>query len=180
MAEREVIVTGIGGQGIQLLAKTLALAATREGKHAMLAADYGGEMRGGPSKASVVVGDAPLRALPVLASAWSAIVAHHRHSEPALARVRPGDGPVVVNAPLVDPAALRADLRVYTVDASGIAPQAVGFVLLGAYNAVARLVDPAALVAAMEELLPPYRKQHAPANARALDAGAHAMGVVPA
>ncbi|GAA0907585.1 hypothetical protein GCM10009558_096240 [Virgisporangium aurantiacum] len=74
--EREVIVTGIGGQGIQLLAKTLALAATRAGLHAMLSADYGGEMRGGPSKASVVVGDGPLHALPVLASAWSAIVAH--------------------------------------------------------------------------------------------------------
>ena len=181
MAEREVIVTGIGGQGIQLLAKTLALAATREGKHAMLAADYGGEMRGGPSKACVVVGDAPLRALPVLASAWSAIVAHHRYSEPALARVRT-QGPVVVNAPLVDPATVRPDLRVYTVDAGRIAieasaPQAVGFVLLGAYNAVAKLVEPAALVVAMEELLPPYRRQHAPANARALDAGAAAVEV---
>ncbi len=72
------MVTGIGGQGIQLLAKTLALAATHEGHHAMLSADYGGEMRGGPSKASVVVGAEPLRSLPVLASAWSAIIAHPR------------------------------------------------------------------------------------------------------
>ena len=182
--EREVIVTGIGGQGIQLLAKTLALAATREGRHAMLAADYGGEMRGGPSKASVVVGDEPLRALPILASAWSAIVAHHRFSEPALVRVRPG-GPVVVNTALVDPATLRPDLVVHPVDANRIAkeagaPQAVGFVLLGAYNAVAGLVAPASLAAAMEELLPPYRRQHAPANARALEAGAGAFTGVTA
>jgi 2-oxoglutarate ferredoxin oxidoreductase subunit gamma len=177
--EREVIVTGIGGQGIQLLAKTLALAATRAGLHAMLSADYGGEMRGGPSKASVVVGDAPLRALPVLASAWSAIVAHHRFSEPALARLRPG-GPVVANLPLVDPAGLPTGNQVYTVDGAAVAkaagaPQAVGFVLLGAYNAIVGVVEPAALVAAMEELLPPYRRQHAPANARALEAGAAAV-----
>lgn len=174
--ERELVVTGVGGQGIQLLAKTLALAATREGRYAMLGADYGGEMRGGPSKASVVIGDAPLRSLPVLASAWSAIVAHHRFSEPALARLRPG-GPVIVNVPLVDPATIPPEMSVHPVDAAAIAasvqaPQAIGFVLLGAYNAVARLVSPQTLIDAMEELLPVYRRQHTPANARALAAGA--------
>jgi 2-oxoglutarate ferredoxin oxidoreductase subunit gamma len=177
--ERELIVSGIGGQGIQLLAKTLALAATRAGDYAMLGADYGGEMRGGPSKATVVIGDAPLRALPVLPSAWSAILAHHRFSEPVIDRIRPG-GPVVVNSKLVDPATLRADLVAYPIDAGAIATevataQAIGFVLLGAYNAVTRLVAPEALAAAMEELLPPYRRQHAPANVRALAAGAEAM-----
>ena len=53
--------------------------------------------------------------------------------------------------------------------------QAIGFVLLGAYNALTRIVSPDALAAAMEELLPPYRKQHAPANVRALEAGAAAF-----
>jgi 2-oxoglutarate ferredoxin oxidoreductase subunit gamma len=182
--EREVIVSGVGGQGIQLLAKTLALAATRQGRYAMLSADYGGEMRGGPSKASVVVGDAPLRALPVLASAWSAILAHHRFNEGVLDRVRPG-GVVLINSKLVDPAGLRADLVVHGIDAAAVAArvgaaQAMGFVLLGAYNAITDLVAPEALARAMEELLPPYRRQHAPANARAIEAGAEEMkaGVV--
>jgi 2-oxoglutarate ferredoxin oxidoreductase subunit gamma len=174
--EREVVVTGTGGQGIQLLAKTLALAATMEGRHAMLAADYGGEMRGGPSKASVVVGDRPLKALPILPSAGSAIFAHHRFGEPVLHRLRPG-ALVLANLPLVDPAWLRADLDVHTIDAAAVAascsaPGAAGFVLLGAYNAIAGLVRPETLVTAMEELLPPYRRQHAAANARALRAGA--------
>jgi 2-oxoglutarate ferredoxin oxidoreductase subunit gamma len=128
-------------------------------------------MRGGPSRAGVVIGDAPLRALPVLPSYWSAIVAHHRFSGPALARLRPG-GPVVVNAPLVDPALVPPGARVYPVDAASLAPQAVGFVLLGAYNAITRLVAPQSLVDAMVELLPPYRRQHAPANERALALGA--------
>ena len=101
--ERELIVTGIGGQGIQLLAKTLALAATREGRYAMLAADYGGEMRGGPSKAGVVIGDAPLHALPVLPQR---LVRDLRpppvQPRASQDRLRPG-GIVVVNTPLVDP-----------------------------------------------------------------------------
>ncbi|HTJ37831.1 MAG TPA: 2-oxoacid:acceptor oxidoreductase family protein [Dactylosporangium sp.] len=177
--EREVLVTGIGGQGIQLLAKTLALAATREGRYAMLAADYGGEMRGGPSKAGVVIGDAPLRALPILPSAWSAIFVHHRHAEGVEERLRTG-ALVVANTPLVDPEAFRADLRVFAVDASAAAraaeaPNAIGFVLLGAYNALTRLVAAQSLVEAMGELLPPYRRQHAAANERALHAGAAAI-----
>ncbi|WP_433220162.1 2-oxoacid:acceptor oxidoreductase family protein [Dactylosporangium sp. CS-047395] len=177
--EREVLVTGIGGQGIQLLAKTLALAATRQGRYAMLAADYGGEMRGGPSKAGVVIGDAPLKALPILPSAWSAIFAHHRHSEGVEDRLRTG-ALVLANTPLVDPAAFRPDLRVFAVDAMAVAkgveaPNASGFVLLGAYNALTGMVAPAALVSAMEELLPPYRRQHAAANARAIEAGEQAL-----
>ncbi|MER7277101.1 2-oxoacid:acceptor oxidoreductase family protein [Dactylosporangium sp. NPDC000244] len=177
--EREVLVTGTGGQGIQLLAKTLALAATHEGRYAMLAADYGGEMRGGPSKAGVVIGDAPLKALPILPSAWSAIFAHHRHSEGVEERLRAG-ALVLANTPLVDPEAFRDDLRVFAVDAGAVAksveaPSASGFVLLGAYNALTGMVGAGALVSAMEELLPPYRRQHAAANARALEAGAQAL-----
>ncbi|GAA3268395.1 2-oxoacid:acceptor oxidoreductase family protein [Dactylosporangium vinaceum] len=182
--EREVLVTGVGGQGIQLLAKTLALAATREGRYAMLAADYGGEMRGGPSKAGVVIGDAPLMALPILPSAWSAIFAHHRHSEGVEDRLRTG-ALVLANTPLVDPGTFRADLRVFAIDAmarakGAEAPNASGFVLLGAYNALTGLVRAGSLVSAMEELLPPYRKQHAAANARALEAGAQALEGVAA
>jgi 2-oxoglutarate ferredoxin oxidoreductase subunit gamma len=184
LMERELIVTGVGGQGIQLLAKTLALAATREGRYAMLAADYGGEMRGGPSKASVVVGDAPLHALPILPSAGSAIFAHHRFAEGVQERLRPG-AVVVANTPLVDPDGFRADLRVFAVDATATAkavqaPQAAGFVLLGAYTALTRMVDPAALTDAMRELLPVYRQQHAPANARAIEAGLEAAAAVTA
>ncbi|MFD0578668.1 2-oxoacid:acceptor oxidoreductase family protein [Dactylosporangium darangshiense] len=132
-----------------------------------------------PSKAGVVIGDAPLRALPILPSAWSAIFAHHRHAEGVEERLRTG-ALVVANTPLVDPEAFRADLRVFAVDASGAAraaeaPNAIGFVLLGAYNALTRLVAAQSLVEAMGELLPPYRRQHAAANERALQAGAAAI-----
>ncbi|GAA2394092.1 2-oxoacid:acceptor oxidoreductase family protein [Dactylosporangium salmoneum] len=171
--ERELLVTGIGGQGIQLLAKTLALAATREGRYAMLAADYGGEMRGGPSKAGVVIGDEPLKALPILPSAGSAIFAHRKHAEGVEDRLRPG-ALVVANTPLVDPEGFRKDLRVVAVDAAALAkqaeaPNALGFVLLGKYNALTGMVAPESLAEAMEELLPPYRRQHAAANKRALE-----------
>ena len=174
----EVIITGIGGQGIQLMAKTLALAATRTGLHAMLASDFGGEMRGGPSQASVVVDDEQLRSLPILPAARSAVVMHHKHSAFALDRLVPG-GLAVVNSSVADPAAI-GDAEVVAIPAVDIAraadaPNAAGFVMLGAYVTLRQLVGVAALGDAMRELVPPYRAQHVAANLRALDAGAGAV-----
>lgn len=105
------MVTGIGGQGIQLLAKTLAQAATAAGREVMFSAEYGGEMRGGPSLANVVIGGvgtddpgtgtgtvtgtgtdtgARLTALPILEAADAAIIAHHHFSERTCERLRTG------------------------------------------------------------------------------------------
>ena len=55
----------------------------------MLSAEFGGAMRGGHSQSTVVVGDAPLHALPVVASAASAMALHHKFFE----RVAPPFGP---------------------------------------------------------------------------------------
>ena len=171
----DVIITGIGGQGIQLMAKTLALAATVSGLHAMLTSDVGGEMRGGPSQASVVVDDEGLRALPILPAAGAVVLMHHKHSEFALGRLVPG-GLALVNSSVADPAAI-SDAEVIAVPALDIAraadaPNAAGFVMLGAYATLRRIVGVEILGDAMRELVPPYRAQHVAANLRALEAGA--------
>ncbi|GAA1267176.1 hypothetical protein GCM10009609_32850 [Pseudonocardia aurantiaca] len=177
--ELALLIIGIGGQGVQLIGKTLALAATAEGKHAMLAADYGGEMRGGPSNASVVIGSAPLRSLPVLPAADAAIVANHKFTGVVPERLRPGSL-LLLNSSIVDPEAAGDAHRVVAVPATAMAakigaPQAGGFVLLGAFAALTGLVERDSLVEAMTSLLPPYRRQHAGTNAEALDAGAAAV-----
>jgi 2-oxoglutarate ferredoxin oxidoreductase subunit gamma len=178
--EFSVLVTGIGGQGIQLLSKVLALAATDQGRHAMLSAEVGGEMRGGPSLSSVVIGDEPVRALPILERADAVIVSHHRFAAGPLTRLDSG-GLCLINSSIVDTSVLPAHARVVEVAATGIAKelgatQASGLVLLGAFNAICGLVEPQRLVAAMERLLPPYRRQHAPVNASALERGAIEAG----
>jgi 2-oxoglutarate ferredoxin oxidoreductase subunit gamma len=177
-SEFELLIVGIGGQGIQLIGKTLAQAATAAGRHAMLAADYGGEMRGGPSQTTVVVGAQPLRSLPILPSAGAAIVMHDKFGGPIPERLRAG-GLLAVNSSIVDPGAAAADYRLLALPATTMArelgaPQTAGFILLGAFNAAARLVEPEQLVDAMRSLLPPYRQEHADVNASALALGADA------
>jgi 2-oxoglutarate ferredoxin oxidoreductase subunit gamma len=172
--EQQVILCGIGGQGIQLIGKTLALAATMAGRYAMLAADYGGEMRGGPSQASVVIGDAPLRSLPILASSAAAVLMHHKFGAFARERLRP-DGLLLLNTSIVpaetDHRGRVAGLPVTAMAREAGAPQSASFVLLGAYIGLTGVVGADEAQAAMRRLLPPYRAQHGDANARAIAAG---------
>lgn len=186
--EQEVILCGIGGQGIQLIGKTLALAATMAGRYAMLAADYGGEMRGGPSQASVVIGDAPLRSLPILASSAAAVLMHHKFGTFARERLRP-DGLLLLNTSIVPEGSIHQDgayqdgahqgrvagLPVTAIARDMGAPQSAGFVMLGAYIGLTGAVEADEAEAAMRRLLPPYRAQHGDANARAIAAGITAV-----
>ena len=62
MTERELLLTGIGGQGVQLAAQVVARAAVLEARQVMLFGVYSGVMRGGNSDATVVVADEPVQA----------------------------------------------------------------------------------------------------------------------
>src|SRR5437763_14896089 len=101
MTERELLLTGIGGQGVQLAAQVLARAAALEGRSVMLFGVYAGVMRGGNSDATVVVADGAVQAPPIVSHAWSALVLHPRYWEPLQRRLVPG-AVVVVNSSLFD------------------------------------------------------------------------------
>src|SRR5262245_43829671 len=87
--EREVLITGIGGQGVQLAAQVLARAATLEHREVMFLGLYGGMMRGGNTDSTVVVADAPIASPPVVSRAWAAIAMHDDYWEPVAAKLRP-------------------------------------------------------------------------------------------
>jgi Pyruvate/2-oxoacid:ferredoxin oxidoreductase gamma subunit len=177
MSERELLLTGIGGQGVQLAAQIIARGAALEGRDVMLFGVYGGVMRGGNSDATVVVADGPVQAPPIVSHAWSAIVLHPRYWEPVRARLVPG-AVVVVNSSLFEDEAPVDGLAVYDVAATQVAseelgnPMAVSMVATGAYVALTGLIGLDSAVTAMEESLPAYRRQHAEANAAALHVGA--------
>ena len=179
--QREVVLTGIGGQGIQLAAKTLAMAATAEGRQVLMSSHYGGEMRGGQTEASVIVADEGLRSVPILESAWSAFVMHGRYWAGVAARVKPG-GLVVYNSTAAGEIG-SGDWNLLAVPAGDIseelgAPMAAAFVLLGGYAGLTGLVSADSLVGAMRDLVPPYRVQHVENNERAIRAGAAAVAPV--
>jgi 2-oxoglutarate ferredoxin oxidoreductase subunit gamma len=185
LAEYELLLTGIGGQGVQLGAQVVARAATLEGREVMFFGIYGGMMRGGNTDSTVVVADGPITAPPVVSRAWSAIAMHDEFWEPLEPKLRP-DGVVLVNDSTFE-SEVTAPVNVVRLKATELAaeignPQAGTMVLVGAYSALTGLVSIDAAVEGMKEAIPSYRSQHIEANERALRAGYDAVtpGLYPA
>lgn len=176
--ELELILAGIGGQGIQLVGKTLALAATAEGRHALLYGEYGGEMRGGNSLMNVVIGARQLRALPIVNGASHAIVLNMKFWDEFGARLRP-DAIVFTDAALADQltdgrrAVVSVPARDVALEAGNL--MSMGLALAGAFRAATGIVSTEALIAAMSQQVPSYRRQHLETNERAIRLGAAAV-----
>lgn len=175
--ERELMLTGIGGQGVQLAGQVLARAATLEGKHVTYFGVYGGVMRGGNTDATVVVSDEPIEAPPIVSRTWSAVAMHHEFWEPLRPKVRP-DGVVFLNSTVFEgDHGLPGSVQVVEVPATERAAElgnlmVASMVMVGAYAAATGLVSVDACVEAMKASIPPYRAQHVPVNEAAIRAGA--------
>lgn len=173
--ERELLITGMGGQGVQLAAQVIARGATLEGRHVMLFGVYGGAMRGMNTDGTIVVGDAPLEAPPLVSHTWSAVAMHDKFWAPVASKVHDG-GVVLVNTSTFEAPLDERRYRVFRVPATDIAielgNELVGsMVMTGAYVGITGLVGLDATVEAMRESIPPYRRQHIAANDEAIRAG---------
>lgn len=177
--EREVMWTGIGGQGVQLAATILARAAMLEGLEVMSLGTYGGTMRGGNTDATVVIANRVITSPPIVPRAWAAVVAHARFFDPIVPKLRP-DGIVVVNAeileaPLEVKTAQLLEVKATTLAREADAPNAAALVLLAAFAQATGIVSQASLAEALASSLPTYRSQFLESNRRALAAGADAV-----
>lgn len=177
------MLTGIGGQGIQLAAQVLARAGVVDGRNALMFGTYLGAMRGGNTDATVVIADGPVLAPPIISRTWAAVAMHHEYWPQLRPKVR-RDGIV-----LVDTSVFVGDLfgheseapaAVVEVPATQIATDlgnemAASMVMCGALAGISALVAVDSVVAGMVDALPPYRAQHAPLNEEAIRAGAEAV-----
>jgi Pyruvate/2-oxoacid:ferredoxin oxidoreductase gamma subunit len=170
--EREVLLTGIGGQGVQLAAKTLATAAVIDGRSAMTFGIYTGAMRGERTEATVVIGSDALTCPPTVSSAWCAIGLNHVYWPDTAAKLR-SDGLAIIDADVFrgDPGRDAVLVNAKTIAKSADAPRAAAMVVLGALAASTEIVTRDALCEAAGSLLPVYRREHAAANIRAIEAG---------
>ena len=173
--EAAVLLTGIGGQGVQLAARTLAVAGVQGGLEVMVFGNYGGLMRGGNTDATVILADGPLRSPPTVSRASTALVMHHEFWPGVRARLL-ADGIAVI-----DRSVFTGDLdwtagRAIEIEATTVATEmgnarGGAMVALGALAGATGLVELEHLTSAAQEVLPPYRAEHAKDNATALAAG---------
>jgi Pyruvate/2-oxoacid:ferredoxin oxidoreductase gamma subunit len=181
--ERELLMTGIGGQGVQLASAVLAHAAVAEGREAQLFGSYAGMMRGGATETTVVVADAPIEAPPTVRRAWAVLVMHHEHAPRALGKLRRGglaffDPALTTELPAVEAAVEGA--TVVEVPAGELAraaghAMAASMVMVAACAGATGLVGLGSLIDATRLLLPAYRARHLEVNERALRGGYDAV-----
>jgi 2-oxoglutarate ferredoxin oxidoreductase subunit gamma len=173
--ERELLLTGMGGQGVQLAARVIAAAAIAEGRNVQLFGSYGGMMRGGNTDATIVVSDGPVEAPPTVGHAWSAIVMHDQFAAPIYAKLV-DRSLVVVNSDVCSSRPDPARTTVVEVHANEIADAignrvAASMVLVGAYAAATGFVGLETLTEAIAESLPSYRQKTVDVNVAAVRAG---------
>ena len=144
MTERELLLTGIGGQGVQLAAQVIARAAVLEGRHVLLFGVYAGAMRGMNTDGTVVVGDGPIQAPPLISHTWSAIGMHDKYWAQVGPKVRDG-GLVLVNDATFETPLDGDRYQVFRVPATDLAASlgdelGGSMVMAGAYAGITGLV----------------------------------------
>lgn len=174
--EREVLLTGIGGQGVQLAAKTLATAAISDGLNAMVFGIYTGSMRGERSESTVVISDGAITSPPTVSRAWYGIGLHHAFWLDTARKLRPG-GLAIVDADVFrgDAGEVAVLVPATSVALAADAPKAAGMAALGALAAATQIVSLRSLRGATHHVLPGYRADHAARNERAVQAGFDAI-----
>jgi 2-oxoglutarate ferredoxin oxidoreductase subunit gamma len=161
MAEERIIISGFGGQGVLMIGKLLAQAGMMEGKQVTWLPSYGPEMRGGTANCSVILSDAVIGA-PVVSEATCLIAMNLPSLDKFESAVQPG-GRLLYNTSLIPRNTTRTDLQVLAIPVNEIAsqqgsPKVANVVMLGAYISLAKTVQPASVMAAIQEVL--GNKQH--------------------
>ncbi|MCU1461147.1 MAG: hypothetical protein JWO37_1222 [Acidimicrobiales bacterium] len=183
--EREIGLTGIGGQGIQLAAQSLARGAAHEGRNVSLFGVYSGSMRGGRTDSSVVVADGPIDAPPLVSHLWSVIAMHDAFWLPTVegrgvqAKLRTGSV-VLRNSSTFDTDLDRDRFRVFDVAATeialGLGNEMMGsMVMVGAFAGITGLLEVDSAIEGMRQSVPSHRKQHIERNEAAIRAGFDAV-----
>ena len=178
---QEVIVAGMGGQGVMRMGQLLAHAALIEGMNVVWFPAYGPETRGGTANCTVILSTEEIGS-PVTSSPDALIALNQIMLDKFVDSVK-REGLVVVNTCLAQPPETRSDCKIAGVPANDIAaelgnPIVVNMVMLGAYVQLARPVKLDSVKASMETVLPPRLHGFIPINNQALDRGAEMLALV--
>ena len=132
----EIVLAGVGGQGVMSAGKVLAQAAMNEGKYVSCVASYGPEMRGGVSFCSVIISDNPI-STPTIEHPTTLIALSDVSFDELEKSIAEG-GSLFVNDSIVKKRSHRKDISAFYIPANDIAysigmVQVANVIMLGAY-----------------------------------------------
>ena len=181
--QKEIIISGFGGQGVLFGGQVVAYAAMDTGREVTWIPSYGPEMRGGTANCTIVISDdeigSPLVKNPPLAIALN-LPSFDKYEE----MIQKG-GTLVVNQSMVDRGPKRDDIKEIFVPCNEIAEELgdkrlLNMVAIGALLSVLPELELKDVEKALAAHLPERHKKLLPKNYEALKRGFEAAQKVPA
>ena len=173
--EKNFIIAGFGGQGVLLAGEVLATAFMLAGKKVTWYPSYGAEMRGGTVNCEIVMNDSG-DVSSVNKNETDFIVALNQASfDRFLPKVKKG-GWMIANSTLVEEKKSRSDINYLFVPVTKLADdlgntKMTNIMSLGVLAKVSGLTNLNLLESALDNVLPPHRKNLLPLNCKALKIG---------
>jgi 2-oxoglutarate ferredoxin oxidoreductase subunit gamma len=173
---QEIIMGGVGGQGVMVIGNLLAQAAFLENLNVTYLPIYGVEKRGGQADCTVVISSEEIGS-PIVGTPQSCIIL----SKPSLLKYGPRIKPhgfLLLNSSLVEPREVpRNDLDVLPVPANDLAQELkndrlANMIIIGAFVEKTRVVSLDTLISALPRTFDQRHHQLLPANTEAIRKGA--------
>ncbi len=174
MQEKNFIIAGFGGQGVLLAGEVLANAFMLLGKHVTWYPSYGAEMRGGTVNCEIVVSDEEVSEVNKADTDY--VVALNQASfDKFLNKIKKG-GMIIANSTLVKEIKSRADINYLFAPITKLAEEVgnikmANILALGLVAKASKLVNLEVLEKALDNVIPPHRKNLLPLNIQALKIG---------
>jgi 2-oxoglutarate ferredoxin oxidoreductase subunit gamma len=168
---KQVILCGLGGQGIVLAGTILSQAAFNDGKWVSSTDSYGAAARGGACRAEVVISESPI-AFPYVIAADTLIAMYQTAYDKYIGRVKPSEGVVIYDERFV-PEEMKG-LKYVGIPATRTAIEelsngmAANVIILSAAVEMTDVVSKKQLKSAIEEIIPERLRE---LNLRAMNIG---------
>lgn len=172
--EKNFIIAGFGGQGVLLAGEVLANAFMLANKNVTWYPSYGAEMRGGTVNCEIVMSDEEVSE--VNKSDVDFLVALNQASfDRFLAKIKRG-GWMIANSTLVKEIKTRTDINYIFAPITKLAAdlgntKMTNILALGILAKASKLVSLETLNQALDNVIPPHRKNLLPLNIKALKIG---------
>ena len=173
--EKNFIIAGFGGQGVLLAGEVLANAFMLDNKNVTWYPSYGAEMRGGTVNCEIVMNDSEDVSSVNKAETDFIVALNQASFDRFLPKVKKG-GWMSANSTLVEEKKLRDDINYFFAPVTKLADdlgnvRMTNILALGVLAKVSGLVSLDTLEQALDNVLPPHRKNLLPLNCKALKIG---------
>ena len=172
--KKEIIIAGVGGQGVLSMGKILAYSGLMDDKEVTWMPAYGPEQRGGTANCTVIISDDRI-ASPVLSKYDIAIVLNQPSLDKFQPKVKPGGIIFYEENGIINPPT-RTDISCYKVSAMEKAAEmrnakVFNMIVLGAMLKVCPIVSTEGLEKALYKSLPERHHNLVPLNMEAVKEG---------